>query len=506
MLRALAERDIVPDVVLGCSVGALNGAGYAADPTVDGVARLEEHWRSTTSHTLMPSSRIPSAVQLLRKGESLHSQRGAPLRARGRCSVPSHASRTSCCPSSASRPTSSTPSSAGSTRAIWSKPILASAALPARLPPVVIDGRRYIDGGVIDNVPIARAVELGCRTIYVLHVGLHGRPDAEIKRPLDGALLAYWIARNSRFARDLAAPARQGRGDRAAAGATTRHQVRRLRPDRRAGGAGLRELRRASSTSAHVEAAERRRGAELLRTDRTARAVDALALVAPGRTGGGVTRRSDRDRWARGGTRRRGPGRGHDPAGGRRCPRTAPTPDDVVPASDHGHEHTPGSGPDGRTVSWPDVRLADQPLAVRPARDRARPRSPPRPEHRSLRHWQRPEAERRDAVAAVVADWPRFLDGWARLGSARSRRRRALRLLPRRLPPWARHAARVGLAWQRLRALAPRVEPRLPASARRPACRRRGDRRGRRGGALPALPAPVRPGVATTVAMSTPSA
>jgi hypothetical protein len=28
----------------------------------------------------------------------------------------------------------------------------------------------------------------------------------------------------------------------------------------------------------------------------------------------------------------------------------------------------------------------------------------------------RPEAERRDAVAAVVADHPRFLDGWARLG------------------------------------------------------------------------------------------
>ena len=27
-----------------------------------------------------------------------------------------------------------------------------------------------------------------------------------------------------------------------------------------------------------------------------------------------------------------------------------------------------------------------------------------------------PEAERRGAVAAVVARWPRFLDGWARLG------------------------------------------------------------------------------------------
>ena len=44
MLRALAERDIKPDLVLGCSVGALNGAAYAADPTVAGVDRLEDLW------------------------------------------------------------------------------------------------------------------------------------------------------------------------------------------------------------------------------------------------------------------------------------------------------------------------------------------------------------------------------------------------------------------------------------------------------------------------------
>ena len=30
----------------------------------------------------------------------------------------------------------------------------------------------------------------------------------------------------------------------------------------------------------------------------------------------------------------------------------------------------------------------------------------------------RPEAERRDAIAAVCARWPRFLDAWARLGDA----------------------------------------------------------------------------------------
>ncbi len=202
MLRALTEHGIVPDVVLGCSVGALNGAGYALEPSHTGVDRLVEHWRHAT-HTVMPSSRVPSAVQLLRKGASLHSESGlrASLEAllgAGRgfddLRVPFQ-----CVATDVERAMERWFDDGDLVRAI-----LASAALPAVYPPVVIDGVRYMDGGVVDNVPIARAVELGCRTIYVLHVGPHGRPDAEIKRPLDGALLAYWVARNSRFARDLA--------------------------------------------------------------------------------------------------------------------------------------------------------------------------------------------------------------------------------------------------------------------------------------------------------------
>lgn len=203
MLKALAEHEIVPDVVLGCSVGALNGAGYAAEPSEVGVRRLEQHWERSTSHTLMPSSRIPSAVQLLRKGFSLHSPDG--LRSSLEALLGPSASF-----EDLQLPFQCVAAEVEAAVERWFdegdliQAILASAALPAVYPPVVIDGVRYVDGGVIDNVPIARAVELGCRTIYVLHVGPHGRPDAEIRRPLDGALLAYWIARNSRFARDLA--------------------------------------------------------------------------------------------------------------------------------------------------------------------------------------------------------------------------------------------------------------------------------------------------------------
>jgi NTE family protein len=203
MLRALVEREVVPDVVLGCSVGALNGAGFAMEPNAIGVERLVQHWSNTTSYELMPSSRIPSALQLLRKGVSLHGNEGLRkgverLLGRGRqfdeLQLPFQ-----CVATQTDQAVERWFDEGDLVTAI-----LASAALPAVYPPVVIDGQRYVDGGVVDNVPIARAVELGCRLIYVLHVGPHGRPDAEIRRPLDGALLAYWIARNSRFARDLA--------------------------------------------------------------------------------------------------------------------------------------------------------------------------------------------------------------------------------------------------------------------------------------------------------------
>ena len=46
MLRALLERGITPDLVLGTSVGALNGAMLARDPTLAVIDRLTALWRS----------------------------------------------------------------------------------------------------------------------------------------------------------------------------------------------------------------------------------------------------------------------------------------------------------------------------------------------------------------------------------------------------------------------------------------------------------------------------
>ena len=83
--------------------------------------------------------------------------------------------------------------------------MLASCAVPGVLPPIEIDGEHYIDGGVVNSIPISRAVELGATDIYVLHVG---RIEAQLtppRTPLQVALVAFEIARRHRFNRDLAA-------------------------------------------------------------------------------------------------------------------------------------------------------------------------------------------------------------------------------------------------------------------------------------------------------------
>ena len=203
MLRALVEREIRPDLVLGSSIGALNGAAFAQDPTLTGVARLEELWRGLDRSGVLPAGWFPNALAIARRGEAIHSNdrlRGliaGILRVETFEELPV---RFQCVATDVL-----------AVREVWFssgpmlEPILASAALPGILPAVEIDGVKYLDGAILDDIPISRAVELGATTVYVLHCGTIDRPRPEPKRPVDVAIQAYWAARHHRFKRDLEA-------------------------------------------------------------------------------------------------------------------------------------------------------------------------------------------------------------------------------------------------------------------------------------------------------------
>jgi NTE family protein len=81
--------------------------------------------------------------------------------------------------------------------------ILASTALPGIFPPVAIDGELYIDGGVVNNVPISQAISLGAKRIYVLTCGTATGGQRPIRRPLDVLVQAFAHSRRARVPQDL---------------------------------------------------------------------------------------------------------------------------------------------------------------------------------------------------------------------------------------------------------------------------------------------------------------
>ena len=71
------------------------------------------------------------------------------------------------------------------------------------LPPVKIGEEHYIDGGIVNSIPVGRGVALGATSIYVLQVGRLERPLQPPRWPWEVGLAAFEVARRHRFAHDL---------------------------------------------------------------------------------------------------------------------------------------------------------------------------------------------------------------------------------------------------------------------------------------------------------------
>jgi NTE family protein len=203
MLRALSERGVRPDLVVGTSVGAINGALVAADPTPGGVERLREVWQRLASEGVFAGSVLARARTLARTRTHLHPREPLrdlltehlPVRDFAELQVPFQ-----CVAASIERAAEH-----WFTEGPLVDAVLASCAVPGLLPPVEVDGEHYLDGGLVHSIPVGRAVALGARTVYVLHVGRIDRPLRPPARPWEVALVAFEIARRHRFTADLAA-------------------------------------------------------------------------------------------------------------------------------------------------------------------------------------------------------------------------------------------------------------------------------------------------------------
>lgn len=201
MLLALADAGVQPDIIVGTSIGSFNGALVASMPMEEATRRLELAWRDIAQRRILNESLIARAANVARHRIHLHSN--APLRAMFEDWLPVRRFRdtlvhfecvAACIETSAE---------------YWFRDgslvdaILASSAVPGLLPPVEIDGQHFIDGGVVNSIPVSRAVELGATELYVMHVG---HVDAALRVPRhawDVAFVAFEIARRHRFHRDM---------------------------------------------------------------------------------------------------------------------------------------------------------------------------------------------------------------------------------------------------------------------------------------------------------------
>lgn len=199
MLRALDESGIEPDLILGTSIGAFNGSVVAAHPGSTGIDRLVDVWEGLAGSdlfsggmfdrvravaTLQPAMHGSSELQSLL--EAVHDRDVL---------IEDLAIEFQCVAASIERAAEHWFKSGRLIEAL-----LASSAVPVLFPPVEIGNEHFYDGGLVNSVPLRRAVNLGADVVYVLQVG---RVEAPLRPPsklYEAALISFEIARRHTFA------------------------------------------------------------------------------------------------------------------------------------------------------------------------------------------------------------------------------------------------------------------------------------------------------------------
>ncbi len=201
MLQVLTEHGFVPDRIYGSSVGAVNGVAFAGDPTRAGVERMTEIWTGLTRDIVYPQGRLHGPWLYLQQRDSVYVnaglrrviEEGITFERLEDAVIPVEVVATSL--------------TDGRERWFTYGPavdaVLASTAIPAIFPPVEIDGERFIDGGVVNNVPIRRAIDSGATRIVVLLCAPPVHTPEAPRRPVEAMLNALLISIHARFAREM---------------------------------------------------------------------------------------------------------------------------------------------------------------------------------------------------------------------------------------------------------------------------------------------------------------
>lgn len=199
-LRALLEAGITPDLVIGVSAGALNGAAIAHQPTIETADLLATIWSGLRRNDIFRGSRHERAWHVLRRHPHLYRSDGLvdlvnrflPVNDLAHLSVPFEAATVNLDEARIDF------HSAGDPREV----LVASASLPGVFRPVMINGSRHVDGGIAVNLPIQRAHDLGATLIIAFDC------KAGTKHQLPASMSALGVLTSSiAIAREILTPA-----------------------------------------------------------------------------------------------------------------------------------------------------------------------------------------------------------------------------------------------------------------------------------------------------------
>jgi NTE family protein len=194
-LQALFEGGVTPDVVVGCSVGAMNAAYIAVDPRPERANELAELWRRMTRRRIFPDGRFRVARRLAARDDHLYSRHGLQsligegigVRDLADTAIPCHVVTTDLLAGEPVWWSSGRPADV----------LLASACLPGLFKPVPLGGSMHVDGGVTCPVPAQHALDLGASRVWVLDVAreFHGWADDRMTA-MDVLLESFAISRS----------------------------------------------------------------------------------------------------------------------------------------------------------------------------------------------------------------------------------------------------------------------------------------------------------------------
>jgi NTE family protein len=167
MLQALSEHGAVPDLVAGTSVGSLNGAALALDPT-SGANRLSHVWARMTTAQIFPGGLLAQVRTLQQTKTHLFPNTGLAAVIEQFLGSRDRSFEDVVVPFAAVAMDVATERAHPIRHGPLLPALLASAAVPGIYPRVDHDGRRLYDGGMVANVPMRVAVDMGARSLVVL--------------------------------------------------------------------------------------------------------------------------------------------------------------------------------------------------------------------------------------------------------------------------------------------------------------------------------------------------